>query len=341
MGFEIRPFRRENEHVLVALAGPSGGGKTLSALRLARGLADGGKIGLIDTEMGRARHYADGDAAIVYGALSAPFSPDAYTDAVAKVQAAGASVIIVDSMSHEWQGEGGCIEMQEAELDRMAGQDWAKRERARMSAWIKPKMTHKKMMGRFLQLKAHLIFCLRAEEKVKPEKDAQGKMVIVPLGWMPICEKNFMYEMTASFTLSDTVNHLPTPIKLQEQHRPFFPLDRPISEDCGRKLAAWAKGSAGVRARDAGITEPDRTHMRSQPAAGEGDNPAASSLDEPEDYARVLADVETAISRFGKADELVTWWQSDSYVRDLRDHAPELYARALQVAQHRTKRITA
>ena len=60
MSFEIKPAVREKTHVLVSLAGPSGCGKTYSALLMARGLVgSSGKIGFIDTEAKRARHYAD------------------------------------------------------------------------------------------------------------------------------------------------------------------------------------------------------------------------------------------------------------------------------------------
>jgi len=311
MSFEIRPFQRENEHVLIALAGPSGGGKTLSSLKLARGLAQGGKIGFVDTERGRGRHYADGDTAIIYGMLTAPFSPEAYTDAAKKMEQAGAAVIIIDSMSLEWSGEGGCLEMQEAELDRMAGQDWGKRDRARMSAWIRPKMAHKKMVGRLLQMDAHLIFTLRAEEKVRPEKGPDGKTVIVPLGWMPICEKNWMYEQTASFMLSDTERHLATPIKLQAQHRTFFPPDKPIGEESGGALAKWARG-AGVE------TTPETAD-------------AQSIYDEIVAFARSTTD----------SAALRTAWQHDGSVHVLKRTNADLYAQAHKIVTDRLKELRA
>src|SRR5258708_33502484 len=98
--------------------------------------------------------------------------------------------------------------MHEAELDRMAGNDWEKRERVKMAAWIKPKMAHKHMVQRLLQVRAHLILCFRAEEKVEMTKDSNGKTVIAKRagvtgldGWFPVCEKNLPYELTCSFLL--------------------------------------------------------------------------------------------------------------------------------------------
>lgn len=248
MGFEFRPAVRENASTLIALAGPSGGGKTYGALRLARGLVGAaGKIAFIDTEAKRATHYSD-KFAFDHGDMKPPFSPAAFREAIETADRAGYGAIVIDSMSHEHAGDGGVLEMAEAELQRMAGDDWGKREKMKMASWIKPKGEHKRMMSRLLQLRAHLIFCLRAEEKVKPMVGPDGKTKIVPIGWVPICDKNFMYEMTASFLLADTVNHLPTPIKLQEQHRGVFLPDRPIDEAAGEALAAWARGGTAAAA---------------------------------------------------------------------------------------------
>lgn len=246
MTFTFKPAIRENAPVFIMLAGPSGGGKTKTALRLAVGLAGkDGKIVGIDTEAKRMTHYAD-QHKFDHGDMLPPFSPHHYLEAIDAADKAGYAVIIIDSATHEWAGDGGCLDMQEKELERMAGNDWAKRERVKMAAWIKPKMEHKKMMSRLLQCRAHVIMCFRAEEKVEIRKGPDGKQMIVPIGFQPICEKNMPYEATVSFLLADTKNHLPTPIKLQDQHKPFFPLDKPIDEKCGEKLAAWARGGIAV-----------------------------------------------------------------------------------------------
>lgn len=248
MSITFRPAIRDGTPVLIALAGPSGGGKTFTALRLATGLAGGGIIAAIDTESGRMKHYAD-RFQFQRSGLVAPFKPSAYVEAVEAAEKLGAKVIVVDSMSHEWSGYGGVLDWHEEELQRMAGDDYKRREAVKFAAWIKPKGAHKKMMGRLLQCSAHMIFCLRAEEKIKMEKivdpkDGREKMVPVPIGWQPICEKNFMFEMTASFLLLNDAPGVPKPLKLQEQHAPFFPLDRPIDEKAGTALAAWSMGGA-------------------------------------------------------------------------------------------------
>jgi hypothetical protein len=156
-------------------------------------------------------------------------------------------------MSHEWAGEGGILDWQEDELQRMAGDDYKKREACKMAAWIKPKTAHKQMVQRLLQVRAHLILCFRAEPKIEMVRGTDGKMEIREKqsltglhGWIPICEKSLPYELTASFLLMADRPGVPQPIKLQQQHRALFPLDEPITEASGARLAAWAKGGAAA-----------------------------------------------------------------------------------------------
>jgi len=250
--FSFRPAKRENVGLWINLIGGTGGGKTFTAMRLASGISDGKPFAVIDTENRRALHYAD-RFRFDHAELREPFTPDSYAEAIVAADKAGYPVIVVDSGSHVWAGDGGMLDMQEAELDRMAGDDWKKREAVKMSSWIKPKRQHKKMVSKLLQLKAHLILCLRAEEKIEmvKERDHEGKMKTVVRakqsltgkdGWIPICDKNLPFEATCSFLLLASNPGIPHPIKLQEQHRALFPLDEPITEACGKRVAEWAAG---------------------------------------------------------------------------------------------------
>jgi hypothetical protein len=250
MSFVFKKAIREEVGLLIGLAGGTGSGKTFSAMRLAAGISGDRPFAVIDTEAGRAKHYAD-KFHFDHGDLHPPFSPQAYAEAIMAADMAGYPAIVVDSMTHEWAGEGGVLEMHEAELDRMAGDDWKKREAVKMAAWIKPKMQHKKMVQRLLQVRAHLILCFRAEEKIEMIKGDDGKMKIVPKvtttgldGWVPVCEKNLPYELTTSFLLTANAPGMPKAIKLQEQHRPMFPPDKEINEESGKKVAAWASGAS-------------------------------------------------------------------------------------------------
>ena len=249
MTFAFKPAVRENEHLLIGLAGGTGSGKTYTAMELATGMALGKRFAVIDTETGRAKHYAD-RFQFDHGDLPPPFRPGAYWEAIKAADAAGYPVIVVDSASHEWAGTGGVLDWHEEELDRMAGEDWKKREACNMAAWIKPKVDHKKMVSRLLQVRAHIILCFRAEEKVDMER-VDGKMKIVPKvtktgldGWVPICEKNLPFELTTSFLLHSDRPGVPRYIKCEEQHRPYFPTDKPITREAGRLIGEWAAGGS-------------------------------------------------------------------------------------------------
>ena len=248
MSFQFRPAKRESVGLLIGLAGASGAGKTYSALRLANGMAGDKPFALIDTEAGRAKHYADAFR-FDHGDMTAPFSPARYAEAIAAADAAGYPVIVVDSASHEHAGEGGLLDMQEAELARLGGGDNMK-----MASWIKPKGEHKRMVSRLLQVRAHIILCFRAESKIEVVK-VGNKTVVQPKqtltsieGWIPICEKSLPFELTASFLLTPDAPGVPRPIKLQEQHKAFFPPGLPITEAAGAALARWAAGGAAPAA---------------------------------------------------------------------------------------------
>jgi hypothetical protein len=232
--FSFRPAARENVSLLLAFAGASGSGKTFTALTVAQGLAGGKPIAFIDTEARRGLHYAD-RFDFLHADMRPPFRPERFVDAIMAAEAAGAAVVILDSFSHEYDGEGGIL-------------DWAADlESSGMKSpgnWKAPKLAHKRLMNALLQVRAHLIFCLRADEKIEIVREG-GKTQVRPLGWMPICEKRFMFEQTASFTLTPDrpgVARYDLPHKCQEQHRQFFPEGRQIGAAAGDGLAAWAKG---------------------------------------------------------------------------------------------------
>lgn len=256
--FTFRPATRDRVGLLVGVAGASGSGKTYSALLLASGLANGGStIAVIDTEAGRAKHYAK-QFKFLHGDFEPPFTPERYVEAIKAAEEAGATVIVIDSMSHEWNGEGGCADIQAAEAERMATDKsgkvipW-KIEAMTAPAWKKPKIRHKRMMSRLLQSRAHLIFCLRAEEKVKFIKemhDGRERTSIVPMGFQPICERGFMFEMTASLTFHPEtpgqVRH-DLPKKLNDDLLAVFPDGRMVTADTGKRLREWAEQGADTR----------------------------------------------------------------------------------------------
>lgn len=299
MTISFKPAKRENVPLLIGLDGASGSGKTYSAHELAQGMADEigrangrqGRVFGLDTERRRMLHYAD-DFAFQHGEIEPPFRPQAYVDGIDAAEKAGADVIIVDSFSHVWEGEGGV-------------RDWAAALEAQgkkpPANWMEPKLAHKRMVNRMLASPAHIIVCMRSEEKMRieavPQFNDDGspkmwngkpstKMVITPASeipilqrWVPICEKRFPFEITTSMLLTPDNPGVPVPRKLQRQHRPFFPEGERITRDAGRQLAAWALGSSPAQA------------------------PASPDHDE------ILAGLE-AVARPGNAAVLAERWQS-------------------------------
>ena len=230
MTFEIHEAKRQGARLLIQLSGVSGSGKTYTALQLAFGLAgnDGSKIIGIDTENKRMSLYAD---ALPNGArfrtldFYAPFSPRRYIEALKAACDAGAEVIVIDSVSHEWESEGGC--------------EWiANAGNGRIADWKTAKAEHKRFMTYMLQCPAHIIACTRAREKT----DFKDPRNPVSLGIQPIQEKNFSFEATVSLMMLDQGKRqdvLKCPAELQAI------LGRGtgyITPEDGQKLRQWVEG---------------------------------------------------------------------------------------------------
>jgi hypothetical protein len=288
------PAARRRVSLITILAGATGSGKTLTALLLARGLVGGRqndhKIKAIDSESGRLLFYAPAEGekpgdftfGFMYGEIHAPFTPEAYGEAIVAADTPDTEVIIVDSFSHVWNGDGGCDDIHEDCLDRMMKGDldnYAKRQAMGPGAWKEPKLRHKRLVSRMLQCRAHLIICLRAEEKMLMESvagdDGRKKTIVTPAKdrpvnerWGLICEKKLPFEATLSLLLVPDKPGYPIPLKLMEQNRAAVPLDRQVGEKTGLDLAAWARGGVkGPSGAPAGAPPPDKVDLGPLPDA--------------------------------------------------------------------------
>lgn len=269
MSFRFKTAKRQGVHLITGLSGGTGSGKTWSALELATGMAGGKPFALIDTEAGRALQYAD-YFDFQHGDLAPPFSPDRYLEAILAAEAAGFPVAVIDSFSHEHAGDGGILDMHDAEVDRLVdnaknrGNRNPNRDTYNMLAWAKVKAPHKRMVAKLLQLRIHLILCFRAEPKVKPMKVEEGKRQvtkIVDMGWMPIAAKGLDFEMAASFMLRNerpgevttgAIDQMaPTghPLKLPEPLKGIFSGTYLLNRSHGEALAKWAAGTPDAAAK--------------------------------------------------------------------------------------------
>lgn len=186
----IRTAEREGARLVIGIQGISGSGKTYTALQVAWGMAnfDSSKVGLLDTENRRGSLYADilKDAGgqvhrFLVGDLDPPFSPARYIEAIRAFEKAGVEVLVIDSVSHEWAGQGGCY-------------DIAKNTTKRMDDWLTAKNEHKRFMNAMLQSNMHIICCIREA----PKTDFSDPKNPKALGLMPIQESQFVFELTAS-----------------------------------------------------------------------------------------------------------------------------------------------
>ena len=229
---EFKKAKREGVGLFIGIAGGPGSGKSYSALRIAKGIAGGKRIAAVDTEGRRLSHYAT-DFDFDTADMLPPFRPERFSDAAKDAEAAGYGVLLIDSASHEWSGEGGILSWH----DDLKGDD----EKKNMSAWIRPKTAHKAMINSFLQRRIPIIFCFRAEEKVKVGPGGRPENQ----GWMPIGDPRFMFELTTMITLANDkpgrVNYN-LPRKIQRQHLHLVPDGELIGEEAGQQLAAWARG---------------------------------------------------------------------------------------------------
>lgn len=308
--FVATDAKREKVPLLVGLMGPSGGGKTYTALRLATGIQSvcGGDIYFIDTESRRGLHYAD-KFQFKHVPFAAPFGSLDYLAALQWAAKQGAGVIIVDSMSHEHEGPGGMIDLQDQVLTRMTRGDENKRNSMQMLAWAEPKAKRRALINGILQLNCNFIFCFRAKNSSKPVK-RDGKSVVEAQGFMPIAGEEFVFEQTLNALLlpgacgvptwhSDQVGER-TMIKLPEQFAGLRQRSAPLDEKVGERLAKWAAGEPSPVKQEAG----ERTFEANDSSAGEewrgSDNEPDTTEGRPDSAtgeATTLADATAEIDR--------------------------------------------
>lgn len=225
----IRPVESGQSKAVIGIAGVSGDGKTYTALLMARGMVNkASEIGFLDTENKRGSLYANIlDGQFMIGDLYPPFSPERYANAIKEFQDFGVKVLVIDSVTHEWEGDGGC--------DDIANGLKADGTPRKVANWIGAKREHKKFMNVLLQSNMDIICCIRAREKT----DFKDPTKPVSLGILPICEKNFMFEMTASIMVLNqgkTQKHLKVPSFLIDS---FGNGQGYLGIETGKKIRAW------------------------------------------------------------------------------------------------------
>ncbi len=182
--FVIQKAVKSQKKARIALDGPAGSGKTYTALELAIGLADGGRIGLIDTEKSSADLYAD---RFDFDTIKlSVFSPQNYIGALEAFGEAGYDVVIIDSWSHAWEGEGGALEMVDAAARKYSGNSYV--------AWRDVTPLHNRMVAAILDYPGHVIVTMRTKMEYALEKSDDGKTAPKKIGMAPIQRAGVEYE---------------------------------------------------------------------------------------------------------------------------------------------------
>lgn len=221
---KLQQAQRNQVKLRLGLSGASGFGKTYSALLLAYGITDEwSKIAIIDTENNSANLYAHLGSFNVLP-LNEPYTPEQYINAIKTCEKASMEVIIIDSITHEWQGKGGCLQIHEQLGGRF--QDWAK---------VSPR--HQSFIDAILQCNCHVVTTVRSKIDYSMDSSSNGKTRVVKHGLKAITREGFEYELTVNFELINE-NHLAKASKdrtgLFSQKPEFL-----INASTGRKLMNW------------------------------------------------------------------------------------------------------
>jgi len=220
---QLKKATRKQVKLRLNISAPSGAGKTMSALLMAKGICqDWTKVAVIDTENGSASLYSHlGDFNVID--LTPPFTPEKYTEALQTCVSAGMEVVIIDSTTHEWA----CL-IEENELlaqARFRGNTW--------SAWSQTTPRHDRFINSILHSPVHVITCTRSKMETIMGDDKKVKKV----GMKDVQREGWEYELTVSLNI-DRDTHFANPSKdrtnLFEGKNPFL-----ITEETGRLIAEW------------------------------------------------------------------------------------------------------
>ena len=261
----------EPRTIALGLSGGSGTGKTFTALRVARGIAErvtgkkGAPIGYVDTENKRALHYKEAFPEMMHFDFTAVndegelvgFGVDRWIEVLDAAEEAKLPVLIMDSFSHAWEGVGGVLDTQAEVLDRLVqeaerranGRWTVERDKFSQLAWAEVKPRYRRLIDRIVRAKTNIIICTRAKpvmqkkdgNSMKNARATKTRRQDVP--WDPASDGDLMFEMTAMVILDPSAPGCPVhQIKVADQFKGLFDPRKPMGEFTGQAMAEWASG---------------------------------------------------------------------------------------------------
>jgi len=215
---------RQKSKLRLCVSGPSGSGKTTGALLLADAIKCDGRVALVDTENGSASLYANKFDFDVLN-MEPPFNPVRFVELIKSAEESGYTVIVIDSATHEWDGAGGCLEMNEQTARaKFRGNTW--------SAWSDTAKEHQKFIDAIVHSSSHVICTARS----KTETAQEGKK-IMRLGTKLVQRDNFEYEFTLALDLVHD-GHYANAIKDRTGIFADKP-PQPITRETGELILSW------------------------------------------------------------------------------------------------------
>lgn len=186
MAIQIKKAVKYNSKLRMALAGPSGSGKTYTALTLATALASDSGVIVIDTERGSASKYADEFSFDVIDLES--FHPNTYIEAIKAAESGGYSVLVIDSLSHAWNGPGGLLEIVEQITKRNQN------SRSSFNAWGEATPLQNRLIDTITRSSLHIICTMRTKTEYVIEQNERGKAAPRKVGTAPVQRQDVEYE---------------------------------------------------------------------------------------------------------------------------------------------------
>lgn len=289
--------QRRRAKLKLAVTGPPGAGKTMSALRLATGLVGpGGKIAVIDTENRSASLYSDRFKFDVLD-LEPPYESERFVEAVNAAVGAGYDCLIIDSASHFWKG---VLEFKSA-LDSRGGNSFTN--------WNQAGRKYDAGLSAILQSDIHLIACLRSKVEYVLEQDMKGKQVPRKVGLAPVFRDEGEYEFTTVFDVA----HDHTAQVSKDRTGMFTDRIFQVTEEIGKQIGAWLDGAAvppqSVDAPARGIVGAGNPRNGESPAQGipEVGNPSDDESPDREKFAELVAPIR---------EHAITWMVKEGWMRN-------------------------
>ena len=241
MALAFKKAARTAIKIKIGISGPSGAGKTLGALALAKGL--GNKVAVIDTENGSASTYCDRYGFDVLE-LGPPFTSKRYEEAIDAAIEAGYDVCVIDSLTHQWAGEGGILSRKE-EMDKRPGTN-------SYTNWATFTKEHTSFIAKILHSPIHIIATVRSKQDYVLETSEKGKQVPRKVGLAPVQRDGLEYEFSTMF-------------ELQMDHRATSSKDRTglfgdelvdlLNPKTADRIKAWLDSAEPAPAKPALVTE--------------------------------------------------------------------------------------